>query len=226
MVCVGGLTVTPNLRHVHGQSCRWWHRKTQSHIVGFLATLCCSNLILFYVYCGNCCNNILPHYQPLHPCKSYKCTSGNTVYPLSLNRLNSFFWVIARRLNWMCRRFGILCSISTGLWTRRITRPTNQQTNQPTEELTEGGDLLESAHRRPSICLAIPALAASLGSVTDTLNVNWDSAYANDLLSRLKTPTWATEDHCSRGNKLYRGGGITLAVRLSGIRAQNDHVES
>jgi hypothetical protein len=51
--------------------------------------------------------------------------------------------------------------------------------------------LLESAHRLPSICLAIPASTASLGSVTDTLNINWDCTPANDLPARLKTPTWA-----------------------------------
>jgi len=38
------------------------------------------------------------------------------------------------------------------------------------------------ASLRPSVCLAIPALTTSLGSVTDTLNYNWDCTYANDLL--------------------------------------------
>ena len=58
---------------------------------------------------------------------------------------------------------------------------------EPTKELTDGGYLRESASRRPSVCLAIPALTASLRSVTDTLNYNWDCAYA-DFPSRLKTP--------------------------------------
>jgi len=52
-------------------------------------------------------------------------------------------------------------------------QPTNQPTNQSTKELTAGGDLRESASRRPSVCLAIPALIASLGSVTDTLTTTW-----------------------------------------------------
>jgi len=30
------------------------------------------------------------------------------------NILNFFFWVIPRRLNFMCRRFGTLCSIVVG----------------------------------------------------------------------------------------------------------------
>jgi hypothetical protein len=57
-------------------------------------------------------------------------------------------------------------------------QPTNQQTNQPTKELTECGDLVK-ASQRPSVFLAIHALKASLGSITDTLNYNWDCAYVN-----------------------------------------------
>ena len=49
----------------------------------------------------------------------------------------------------------------------------------------------ESAVRRPSVCVAIPALTASLGLVTDSLIYNGNCAYANDFPSRLKTPTWA-----------------------------------
>jgi len=49
----------------------------------------------------------------------------------------------------------------------------------------------QSASQRPSVCLAIPASTESLGSVTDSWSSNWDCAYANDLPSRLKTPTWA-----------------------------------
>jgi hypothetical protein len=71
----------------------------------------------------------------------------------------------------------------------RVKCSANHPTNQPTKELTEGGDLRESASRRPSVCLAIPALTASLGSVTDNYNV--DCSYANDFPSRLKTPTLA-----------------------------------
>jgi hypothetical protein len=53
--------------------------------------------------------------------------------------------------------------------------------NQPSEELTDGGDLRKSASGRPSVCLAIPAFAASLDSVTDTLNCNFGCAYANEF---------------------------------------------
>jgi len=35
--------------------------------------------------------------------------------------------------------------------------------------------LRKGASRRPSVCLAIPSLP--LGSVTDTLNYNWDFFY-------------------------------------------------
>jgi hypothetical protein len=49
---------------------------------------------------------------------------------------------------------------------------TNQPTNQPAKELTFGGDLRESAIRRPSVYLAIPTFIASLGSVTDPINYN------------------------------------------------------
>jgi len=59
--------------------------------------------------------------------------------------------------------------------------------NQPTKELTEGGNLCESVSQRPSVCLAIPAW---LGSVTDTLNCNWDGTYANDFPSSV-SGVWA-----------------------------------
>ena len=35
--------------------------------------------------------------------------------------------------------------------------------------------------RRPSLCLAIPALTASLGSIADTLNYNWDCDCADEF---------------------------------------------
>ena len=41
--------------------------------------------------------------------------------------------------------------------------------NQPTNQRTEGRDLRENARQCPPICLAVPALTASLGAITDTL---------------------------------------------------------
>jgi hypothetical protein len=49
------------------------------------------------------------------------------------------------------------------------------------KELTQGGDQSLLASRRFSGSLDIPALTASMGSVTDTLNYNWDYAYANEF---------------------------------------------
>jgi len=41
--------------------------------------------------------------------------------------------------------------------------------NQPTNQRSNwGGRLTLRASRRPSVCIAIPALTASLGSITDT----------------------------------------------------------
>ena len=82
----------------------------------------------------------------------------------------------------------------------------------------------ESASRRPSGSLAIPALTASLGSVTDTLNCNWDCAYANDFPSQLKT-TWANGGPVAQEEIGIMGGDVTLAGRFSGIRTQNGHVK-
>ena len=67
----------------------------------------------------------------------------------------------------------------------------SKPTNPPTKELTEGGHLSKSASRCPSVCVATPALTASLGSETDTLNCNWDGAYVQYFPSQLKTPTRA-----------------------------------
>ena len=59
--------------------------------------------------------------------------------------------------------------------------------------------LRKSASRRPPVCVAIPALTVSVGSVTDTLNCNWDCAYVNDFPSQLKISAWV-----SRGQLLKR----------------------
>ena len=78
-------------------------------------------------------------------------------------------------------------------------------------------------HGPPSGSSAIPALTASLGSVTDTLN-NWDSAYVNEFTVTVgRRRRGQTRDHCSRGNSPYEGG-IALAGRLNGFRTQNGHV--
>jgi len=58
--------------------------------------------------------------------------------------------------------------------------------------------LRESAIRCPSVFLAIPAFIASLGSVIDPLNYNWDYAYANELPVAVEDPAWA-----NWGNRLY-----------------------
>ena len=43
--------------------------------------------------------------------------------------------------------------------------------NQPTKDLAEGGDLRKGASRRPSVCIAIFALTASLDSISDTKTI-------------------------------------------------------
>jgi hypothetical protein len=66
------------------------------------------------------------------------------------------------------------------------------ETKQHTDRRANWGRRLrESASRCPSVCVAIPALTASLGSGTDTLTYNWDGAYVKHFPSQLKTPTWA-----------------------------------
>jgi len=52
-------------------------------------------------------------------------------------------------------------------------------TNQPTKDLT-----------RPSFCIAIPTLIASLDTVTNTYNYNKDYACGNNFQSHLKILTW------------------------------------
>jgi hypothetical protein len=71
-----------------------------------------------------------------------------------------------------------------------ILTPCTQPTKPP-KQLAEGGDLHKSISGRPSVSVAIPAFTTSLGTITDTLNYNWDCAYDNDFPSWLKTPTWA-----------------------------------
>jgi hypothetical protein len=59
-----------------------------------------------------------------------------------------------------------------------------QLQREPTKQLVDGEDYRLRPRRHPSVCLAIPALIASLGSIADTLNYNWDCAYVNDF------PSW------------------------------------
>ena len=101
--------------------------------------------------------------------------------------LYASLWVIPRRLNFMCRRFGTLCLFQLHRWCKR--RVTGRKPK--TVVLTEGGNLCKSANRHHSVSLAIPAVTLSFGSVTDTWSYNWDCAYTNDFPSRLKTPKWA-----------------------------------
>jgi hypothetical protein len=63
------------------------------------------------------------------------------------------------------------------------------QTNQPES-------FWFHANQRPLFCLAIPALTASLGSVTDIFSYNWYCTYTNDFPPRLKTSMWANWGPC------------------------------
>jgi hypothetical protein len=50
----------------------------------------------------------------------------------------------------------------------------------------------KGASRRPSVCIAIPALTALLRSISDTYNYYRDGAYDNDFLLQLKAPMRAS----------------------------------
>jgi hypothetical protein len=84
-----------------------------------------------------------------------------------------------------------------------------EEANQQTKELTEVGDLGESVGRRPSVCLAIPALTASPESVTDTFNY---CAYVNDFPSLLKTSTWANWGPLIKEQQALRRGSEPVHV--------------
>ena len=104
--------------------------------------------------------------------------------------LNAFFWVILRRLNFMCHRFGTLCSIFIGLWRWnrqgvpkrwhiRFRRPCDY----PEESIqhSEHGENLKSRGVKPtavvsllltlSMCIAVPTLLCKLARRGDALNV-------------------------------------------------------
>jgi len=61
---------------------------------------------------------------------------------------------------------------------KRNPEPTNEPTNQTN---SWGQRLAQSTSRRLSACLAIPALTASLGLVTYTLNCDCNSALVNEF---------------------------------------------
>jgi hypothetical protein len=100
--------------------------------------------------------------------------------------------------------------------------------NQINRSANEGRDLNESASRRPSFCLAIPTLIASLGSVTDTLNYNWDFACANDSCRSWWSRCGQTEDQCLRRNRCYEGtylwleGSLGFETRLVILKLELD----
>jgi hypothetical protein len=76
-----------------------------------------------------------------------------------------------------------------GTWSEALS-----EASQPTNQKANWG--------HPSICLAIPAL---LGSITDTLNYNWECTYANDYPSGLKNPMWANWGPLLEAIGLMRG---------------------
>jgi len=104
--------------------------------------------------------------------------------------LFTFITTYDRKTSYGCRVKNVYKLINV-----RIAAPTNQPTNQSTKELPESGDLRESASRRPSVSLAIPALTASLGSVTNTLTITW-IALTTTISRRCWRPRrWQTGDH-------------------------------
>jgi hypothetical protein len=107
---------------------------------------------------------------------------------------------------------------------------TNHRTNQPTEQLTEGRDLRKSTSRSLSVCLAIPVLTASLGSVTGTLKYNRNCAYANEFpvavedldIDKLKTIPQGAID-LMRGQKLFGTQVLSYLSCQLHIRTTNSH---
>ena len=86
----------------------------------------------------------LEHKGDRHSCNSSMCInnycrrSGSERPAVTCERwqdclLYSFFWVIFRRLNFMCRRFGTLCSIFMGGVSRLflLTPPMKMEQNIP-----------------------------------------------------------------------------------------------
>jgi len=103
----------------------------------------------------------------------------------------------AKILNTACKN-KCCCYLQTIIYLQRsrvliqteADRPTNHPTKHTTKEL-RAETYAKAQVDGPSVCLTIPALTVSLGSITDTLNYNWECAYANDFPSRSETPTWA-----------------------------------
>jgi len=134
------------------------------------------------------CQRVITHRHPSARRKSYRIRSS----AVFLSRL--YRWVVRAHDVSICQRtvphtvsksyvsnqHSSQLRISHSSYSR-IINSLRQPTNQPINHQTEVGDLHFRASRRPSHCLAIPAFSASLGSVTDTWNCNWDCAYANDL---------------------------------------------
>jgi hypothetical protein len=58
-----------------------------------------------------------------------------TPFTNKLKLLYSFFWVITRRLNFMCRRFGTLCSIFIGGVSRKKSREIGIQFKEETSKV-------------------------------------------------------------------------------------------
>ena len=132
-----------------------------------------------------------------------------------------------------------LCSIHYYFyWVKQLTpeakdkRPQSllltELINQTNQTANEGRDLHESTSRRPSFCLAIPTLSASLGSVTDTLNYNWDCACANDSCRSWWPRHGQSEDQCLRRNRCYEGiylwleGSLGFETRMVILKLELD----
>jgi len=64
-----------------------------------------------------------------------KLNKKKTLFTNNLKLLYSFFWVIPRRLNFMCRLFGALFSIFTGCVSRKKSRETKIKFKEETSEV-------------------------------------------------------------------------------------------
>ena len=133
------------------------------------------------------------------------------------------------RLNWRPRRFMwtrpfrrktkfgfCACAITFQTYSTARSRDTRGNTlniewhvtNRPptTDERTNWRRRLS---RRPSDCLAIPALIASRGSVTDTLDCNCDSAYANECQVTFAPPgIWRCTSYLTASSVFLLGGPV------------------
>ena len=107
-----------------------------------------------------------------------------------------FFWVISRRLNFICRRFGTLCLFHLH---RQVGVEWLGFQAKPSQSVNRGTSTCAKRNSTSPCLLVIPAFDRIAGLYNRHLNLKGKYANANDFEVRLRALTGFAKDWCLCG---------------------------